>query len=233
MNLNKMQDRKDNVENANTNNQNKLLEEGLSPTYIILFKILLIIHIIIIFIMFVFFGLNHLVLFVVSMTVTIRMYLGVKNKNSNYFIKGLFLFILCFIFHAIKIIFRFILTYFIYKNKENISNLKDMNIIVTETILWIKGFDIKLNGIVSIIIIIIFMAFWFVLIILFEIKKKNFNYPPDEKEKEIYINLINNYYQKHEFNNQIEGVEVNINNNNNVNNNYMNNNANINNNTNL
>ena len=181
-----MKDSNENLENANTNNQNKLQEEGLSPTYIIIFKILLIIHIILIFIMFVFFGFNHLVLFVSSMVITIRMYLGVHNKNTNYFIKSLFFFVWCFIGHAIKIIFRFILTYFVFKNQDHISNLKDMNILSTENILWIKGFDIKLNGIVSLIIIIIFMAFWLALIILFEIKKKNFNYSTDDKE-EIYI----------------------------------------------
>ena len=174
---------------------------------------------IIIFFLFVFFGLNHLILFVATLTITIRMFLGIHNKNSNYFIKGLFLFVWCFIAHAVKIIFRFILTYFIFKNRENISNLKDMNIIETESILWIKGFDIKINGLWSIIILCIFMIFWLALIIVFEMTKQRMNFIIDEKENEKYLALINNYYQTHPF----DPANNNENNNNNVNNNLINN----------
>lgn len=168
-------------------------EEELSYFYELLFKILLIIQMIILFIMFVFFGLNHLVLFVASLTITIRMFIGVKDKRPNYFIKGLFFFIWCFVAHVIKIIFRFLLTFFIYK-KHDIDNLKDMNIIETNTILWIKGFDIKLNGIWTIIILLIFMIFWIFLIILFSQKKKCFNYI-DQKVRNEYNKIIDEFYQ--------------------------------------
>ena len=205
-------------------NENQLkdelpLNESLSKSYIICFQILLIILMIILFIMFVFFGLNHLILFVVGLTLTIRMFLGLHNRKSSYFHKSLFLFNWCFIAHVIKIIFRFILTYFVYNNREDISSLKDMNIIETENILWIKGFDIKINGIWTIIILIIFMAFWFILIILFETKKRDFIFV-DHEEKERYLKLIRLYYQNHQPNNQNLQVLLpdNNNNNNNVNN---------------
>ena len=234
-----MQENKESMQYTNDiNNKNLGLSEGnkLFPfSFTITFKILLIIHMIILFVLFLFFGLNHLILFVATLTVTIRMFLGIHNNISNYFVKGLFLFIWCFIAHAIKIIFRFILTYFIYKNKDNISNLKDMNIIETESILWIKGFDIKINGLWSIIILCIFMVFWLVLIVLFEISLKRMNFVIDEKERDKYLSLINDYYQNHPFdpaqaNNNDNNNDNN--NNNNVNNNLINNinvNVNINN----
>ena len=194
-----------NTNNLKENNKN----EEPSNTYSIIFRILLIIHMIIMFLMLVFFGLNHLILFTISMTLTIRMYLGVKNKSSNHFIKSLFLFNMCFVCHAIKIIFRFILTYFVYKTKEDISNLKDLNIIETNNILWIKGFDIKLNGIWSIIVIVLFMVYWIVLIFLFELKSDCLNLSNDA-DNEVYFSLINQFYQKQD-NNQIQINEENNN----------------------
>ena len=215
-----MSDSKDIVTgNRDINNQkenNK--EEESSNAYSIIFRILLIIHMIIMFLMLVFFGLNHLILFTISMTLTIRMYLGVKNKSSNHFIKSLFLFNMCFVCHAIKIIFRFILTYFVYKTKEDISNLKDLNIIETNNILWIKGFDIKINGIWSIIIIVLFMVYWIVLIVLFELKVDCLKLSND-RDNEVYFSLINQFYQKQD-NNQIQINEEN----NNINCNNINNN---------
>ena len=215
-----MSDSKDIVTgNRNINNQkenNK--EEESSNAYSIIFRILLIIHMIIMFLMLVFFGLNHLILFTISMTLTIRMYLGVKNKSSNHFIKSLFLFNMCFVCHAIKIIFRFILTYFVYKTKEDISNLKDLNIIETNNILWIKGFDIKINGIWSIIIIVLFMVYWIVLIVLFELKVDCLKLSND-RDNEVYFSLINQFYQKQD-NNQIQ---INEENNNIISNNINNN----------
>ena len=196
-------------------------EEESTNIYSIIFRILLIIHMIIMFLMLVFFGLNHLILFTVSMTLTIRMFLGVKNKSLNQFIKSLFLFNMCFICHVIKIIFRFILTYFVYKTKENISNLKDLNIIETNNILWIKGFDIKINGIWSIIVVVIFMVYWIVLIVLFELKADSLNLSNDA-DNEVYLSLINQFYQK-KGNNQIQ---INDENNNIINNNINNNQSN-------
>ena len=217
-----MKENKEETYHQDNANETNLQKDEISSSFIIT-KILLIIHMLVIFVLFLFFGFNHLVLFVATLTVTIRMYLGIVYNISNYFINGHFLFVMCFICHIIKIIFRFLLTYFVYKNKENISNLKDMDIIKTETILWIKGFDIKINGLWSLIIIIIFMIFWLILIILFQIQKKSFKNNIDEREKEQYMNLINQYYQTNPFN------EVNNNNNDN---NEQNNNVNINNNTN-
>ena len=209
----------DKVENVNENNQNNILNEELSPGYALGFQILLIIHSIILFFMLVFFGFHHLVLFTVSITLTIRMILGIKNKRPNYFIKSLFLYIVCFICYIIKIVFRFLLTYFTFKIRNDINNLKDMNIIETENILWIKGFDIKINGIWSIVVLSICIIFWLILIILFVKKKKCFNYV-DNFEKEQYINLINKYYEQHQSDEQIQPAENN--NNNNINNNNFN-----------
>ena len=208
-----MSESKDTMTNGKNISQKDFILNELSKTKIIIFKILLIIHIIINFFTLIFFGLNQIVLFVVSTTIIIRMYIGIKNGKPNYFTKGLFLFIMCFVCHVIKIIFRFTLTYFIFKNREDISNLKDMNIIETNTILWIKNFDIKLNGMWSLIIIIIFMIYWIILIIIFELNKKYFNYN-DIEEKNNYLSLINNYYLQ-QNNNQVDAVVVNNNNNNN------------------
>ena len=205
-----MSESKDSMKNNNEQILKEPPYEELSSTYKMIFQILLIIQIIILFVIFVFFGLNHLVLFVASITVTIRMFLGVKNKRPNYFIKGLFLFVWCFVGHVVKIIFRYILTYFIFKNRDGISNLKDMNIIETNNILWIKSFDIKINGLWSIIIIIIFMIFWLILIILFELKKKHFDYI-DNTDNETYINLINEYHQKHQSDENENGQKVELN----------------------
>ena len=215
-----MSESKDVVKRNEDNNKQKenKKEEEPSNTYSIIFRILLIIHMIIMFLMLVFFGLNHLILFTISMTLTIRMYLGVKNKSSNHFIKSLFLFNMCFVCHAIKIIFRFILTYFVYKTKEDISNLKDLNIIETNNILWIKGFDIKINGIWSIIIIVLFMVYWIVLIVLFELKVDCLKLSND-RDNEVYFSLINQFYQKQD-NNQIQ---INEENNNIISNNINNN----------
>ena len=82
-----------------------------------------------------------------------------------------------------------------------------MNIIETKKILWIPGFDIKLNGIWTLIILIAFMVYWAILIALFERKRNYFNYQ-DQKEYEEYLSLINEFYklpkQKPIVNNQEE-----------------------------
>ena len=172
-------------------NQNN---EGLSPGYSVVFKILLIILMIINIFMLMFFGLNQVILFVVSMTLMIRMFIGLQNKRPQYFINCLFMFNWSFVCNLIKIIFRYLLTYFTIKKQYDISKLKDMNIIETESILWIPGFDIKLDGIWTLIILILFMVYWAILIALFESKRNYFNYQ-DQKEYEEYLALINEYYK--------------------------------------
>ena len=188
------------------NNENKFSQE-LSQEYCVLFKVLLLILIVInIFILF-FFGLNQVILFIATMTLIIRMFIGLQNKRPKYFVDCLFMFNMCFACHIIKIIFRYIMTYFTIKRENDISNLKDMNIIETKKILWIPGFDIKLNGIWTLIILIAFMIYWAILIALFERKRNYFNYQ-DQKEYEEYLSLINEFYklpkQKPVVNNQEE-----------------------------
>ena len=185
-----MTERIDSFDNK-SNNENSMSQE-LSPGYFLLFKILLIVLMIINIFMLMFFGLNQVVLFVVSITLNIRMFIGLQNKISSYFINCLFLFNMNFACHIIKIIFRYIMTYFVYKKQFDITNLKDMNIIETKSILWIPGFDIKLNGMWTLIILILFMAYWAVLIVLFENKRNSFN-TFDEKEYNTYLALINQY----------------------------------------
>ena len=177
-------------------NQNNEISssEGLSPGYSVVFKILLIILMIINIFMLMFFGLNQVILFVVSMTLMIRMFIGLQNKRPQYFINCLFMFNWSFVCNLIKIIFRYLLTYFTIKKHNDISKLKDMNIIETESILWIPGFDINLDGIWTLIILILFMVYWAILIALFESKRNCFNYQ-DQKEYEEYLALINEYYK--------------------------------------
>ena len=178
---------------GNQSNENST-SEGLSPGYSVVFKILLIILMIINIFMLMFFGLNQVILFVVSMTLMIRMFIGLQNKRPQYFINCLFMFNWSFVCNLIKIIFRYILTYFTIKKHNDISKLKDMNIIETESILWIPGFDIKLDGIWTLIILSLFMVYWVILIVLFESKRNCFNYQ-DQKEYEEYLSLINAFYK--------------------------------------
>ena len=185
-----MSERIDSLGNEN-NNENSLNLE-LSQGFCLLFKLLLIILMIINVFILMFFGMNQMILFIVTMTLMIRMFIGLQNKRPQYFINCLFMFNMSFACHIIKIVFRYIMTYFVFKKQYHITNLKDMNIIETETILWIPGFDIKLNGIWTLIILIIFMVYWAVLIILFENKRNCFNYQ-DQFEYEEYLALINQY----------------------------------------
>ena len=188
------------------NNENKFSQE-LSQEYCVLFKVLLLILKVINIFMLLFFGLNHVILFIATITLIIRMFIGLQNKRPKYFVDCLFMFNMCFACHIIKIIFRYIMTYFTIKRENDISNLKDMNIIETKKILWIPGFDIKLNGIWTLIILIAFMIYWAILIALFERKRNYFNYQ-DQKEYEEYLSLINEFYklpkQKPVANNQEE-----------------------------
>ena len=181
------------IEQIEINNENSI-EKNISVGYLLTFQILLIFHLIINIFMFMFFGMNQIVLFVITTTLIIRMFIGLNKQIYKYFINCLFLYNMSFVCHIIKIIFRFLLTYFTYKKENDITNLKDMNIIETESILWIPGFDIKLNGMWTLIILISFMIYWAILIILFQSKKNCFNIF-DQKEYDTYLALINEYYK--------------------------------------
>ena len=181
------------IEQIEINNE-KSIEKNISVGYLLTFQILLIFHLIINIFMFMFFGMNQIVLFVITTTLIIRMFIGLNKQIYKYFINCLFLYNMSFVCHIIKIIFRFLLTYFTYKKENDITNLKDMNIIETESILWIPGFDIKLNGMWTLIILICFMIYWAILIILFQSKKNCFNIF-DQKEYDTYLALINEYYK--------------------------------------
>ena len=181
------------IEQIEINNENSI-EKNISACYLLTFQILLIFHLIINIFMFMFFGMNQIVLFVITTTLIIRMFIGLNKQIYKYFINCLFLYNMSFVCHIIKIIFRFLLTYFTYKKENDITNLKDMNIIETESILWIPGFDIKLNGMWTLIILICFMIYWAILIILFQSKKNCFNIF-DQKEYDTYLALINEYYK--------------------------------------
>ena len=181
------------IEQIEINNENSI-EKNISAGYLLTFQILLIFHLIINIFMFMFFGMNQIVLFVITTTLIIRMFIGLNKQIYKYFINCLFLYNMSFVCHIIKIIFRFLLTYFTYKKENDITNLKDMNIIETESILWIPGFDIKLNGMWTLIILICFMIYWAILIIIFQSKKNCFNIF-DQKEYDTYLALINEYYK--------------------------------------
>ena len=178
----------------NQNSTESSLSQELSLGYSVLFRILLLILMIINIFMLMFFGLNQVVLFVASMTLNIRMFIGLQNKRPKHFINCLFMFNTSFVCHIIKIVFRYIMTYFTIKKRTDISKLKDMNIIETTSILWIPGFDIKLNGIWTLILLSLFMAYWAILIILFECKRNCFNYQ-DQIEYDEYLALINEFYK--------------------------------------
>ena len=194
----------------NDDNQKEDKEESeilkLPKGQAILFEILLIIHLIVLIAMLLFFGLNHLISFVAATTITVRMLLGVKFNKPNYYNKGLFFFIWCFAFYLIKIIFRFILTFFTFKLRDDVDNLTDMNIIETKNILWIKKFDISLNGLWAIIILSVFMIFWLILIILFTKKQYYFNYADNSNDSQ-YITLIKEFYERKNVANN-EGIEL-------------------------
>ena len=185
-----MSDRIDALQNRN-NDENSISQE-LSFGYSVLFRVLLLILMIINIFMLMFFGMNQVILFVAAMTLMIRMFIGLQNRRPKHFINCLFIFNMNFACNIIKIVFRYILTYFTIKKQDDITKLKDMNIIETESILWIPGFDIKLNGIWTLIILILFMVYWAILIALFESKRNCFNYE-DKIEYEEYLALINQY----------------------------------------
>ena len=160
------------------------------------FKLLLIIHLIILLAMFVLFGLNHLLLYVVSTTVTIRMLFGVIYNIPDYYNKGLYFTVWCFVFNAIEITIRFLVSFFTYKIRDNITDLREMKIIETNRFLWFKGFSISLDGLSTLIILGFFMAFWALLIVLFNLKKSYFDFE-DRREDKKYLDIIQQFYEKH------------------------------------
>ena len=182
------------IKEIENNNENIPVRNNISDGYLLTFKILLIVHFITNIFMLMFFGMNQVVLFVVTIILEIRMFIGLHKKIYKYFINCLFIFNMSFACHIIKIIFRYILTCFIYKIQNDITNLRDMNIIETESILWIPGFDIKLDGMWTLIILILFMIYWAILIFLFESKRNCFDIF-DQKEYDEYLTLINEYYK--------------------------------------
>ena len=182
------------IKEIENNNENISVRYNISDGYLLTFKILLIVHFITNIFMLMFFGMNQVVLFVVTIILEIRMFIVLHKKIYKYFINCLFIFNMSFACHIIKIIFRYILTCFIYKNQNDITNLRDMNIIETESILWIPGFDIKLDGMWTLIILILFMIYWAILIFLFESKRNCFDIF-DQKEYDEYLTLINEYYK--------------------------------------
>ena len=165
----------------------------LSPGYAIFFKILLIIQIIALVVMLVLFGLNHLVLFVASITTAIRIYLGIQYDKPSYYNKGLYFFLWCFGFHVLKIIYCTLLSFLTIKLRDNKDNLKDMQIIETKRILGINGFNIYLNGVWTLMIFGFCIGFWLLLLILFYEKQYCFDYV-DTKEDKKYLALINEFY---------------------------------------
>ena len=198
----------ENNQNININKENYSAFSELSNTYCLIFKILLIILIIINIFMLMFFGLDNIILFIASLTLIIRMFIGLQENKPQYFINSLFLFNMNFVCHLIKIIFRYVMTYFVYDKEYDINNIRDMNIIETTSILWIPGFDIKLDGMWTLIILILFMIYWAILIALFEKKRDYFN-KEDPKEYEEYLNLINEYYRLPKQYIQAQGTQIN------------------------
>ena len=178
-------DKKDKNEENNNNS---------SGIYIFI-KIMIIIIIIYNIAIFLFSGMNHLILFIPSITSAIRIFIGFNNNIYDYAYKGLVLFIMCLICQIIKFIFRFILTYFIIKKDNNSKgNILDYEFIEFKNVLWINDFDIKINGTATLIIYIVFFAVWLFIIILVQFQKKKF---PKNKDSSKYEEIINLYYSCH------------------------------------
>ena len=182
--------------------------KNLPRFFVEFFKVLLIIHLIILLAMFVLFGLNHLLLYVVSTTVTLRMLFGVKYNVPDYYNKGLYFTVWLIIFNAIEITIRFLVSFYTYKIRDNITDLREMKIIETNRFLWFKGFNISLDGLSTLIILGFFMAFWALIIILFHLKKSYFDFV-DRREDKKYYGIIEEFYKDHSlFNKYEEGGEL-------------------------
>ena len=161
-------------------------------------KIFLITHLIILFSMFVMFGLNHLLLYVVSTTVTLRIYFGVKYNKPDYYNKGLYFTTWLFVFNAIEITIRFFVSFFTYKIRDDIVDLREMKMIETDRFLWFKGFRFSFSGYSTVLILGFFMAFWGLLILLLNANKPYFDFE-DRREDEKYLPIIHEFYNKKPF----------------------------------
>lgn len=172
-------------------------EETLTNTFIILDKIFLIFFILFNIFIFFIFGWNHLVLFTVTMTILIRIYLGVKNKNAYYFLKGSTALNMCFLAYMVKIIFRLIMTCVSHNvNNEKDYNFLEYNFFETNHIFWINGFDIKINGFGFIIFFIVFCVVWIFMIIFLRLQKKKFIPYISKNGIDTYSSLIDAYYEE-------------------------------------
>ena len=71
------------IEQIEINNENSI-EKNISAGYLLTFQILLIFHLIINIFMFMFFGMNQIVLFVITTTLIIRMFIGLNKQIYKY-----------------------------------------------------------------------------------------------------------------------------------------------------
>ena len=136
------------------------------------------------------------------------MLFGVKYNVPDYYNKGLYFTVWLFIFNAIEITIRFLVSFCTYKIRDNITDLREMKIIETNRFLWFKGFNISLDGLSTLIILGFFMAFWALIIILFHLKKPYFDFV-DRREDKKYYGIIEEFYKDHSlFNKYEEGGEL-------------------------
>ena len=188
-------DNKKNEESNKETQDKKIQNEKFSNGICTFIQIMLIIIIIFNIAIFLFSGMNHLILFIPSITSAVRIIIGFNNNLYDYVFKGLVLFIMCFVCQIIKFVFRFILMYFIIKNNDEIKgNILDCDFIECKNVLWINDFDIKINGVGTLIIFIVFFVFWFFVIFLIQCQKEKF---PKIKNSSKYEEIINLYYSCH------------------------------------
>ena len=74
------------IKEIENNNENISVINNISDGYLLTFKILLIVHFITNIFMLMFFGMNQVVLFVVTIILEIRMFIGLHKKIYKYFI---------------------------------------------------------------------------------------------------------------------------------------------------
>lgn len=175
--------------------------EDIPQKYIIIDKILLITSILFNIFTFLLFGWNHLILFTATITILFRIYFGVKDKKAYYFLKGLSAFIMCFTAFIIKILFRLIMSCIANRDDEE-NNFLKRNFFETNHIFWIKGFDIKINGLGFIIFFLAFLALWITMIIFFNFQKKWFASMTSKNSINTYSNLIDSFYEEKNKNQQ-------------------------------
>ena len=176
----------------NDKNDKKVENKKYNSGIYIFIQTMLIIIILFNIAIFLFSGINQLILFIPSVTSAIRIFIGFNNNIYDYVYKGQVLFIMCFICQIIKFIFRFILTYFIIKkNNHSGGNILDYNFIECKNVLWVNDFYIKINGVSTLIIFIVFFVAWLFIILLIQCQKEKF---PKNKNSSKYEEIINLYY---------------------------------------